>query len=167
MKKHIVVVLLFTIFFINFLKSQSFSHSIGVGVLAGGEGIGLGSVYSPRINIVKMGEGATASVGTHFALAANTDSEGSQSFFGIEIPIMFELNFGAKSHPDNQNSFGGFLGMGYGFSSISSDEFTEGVVYNAGLRFSGDWGIRFAYMDNSDPYKEFGAASITVFVSLR
>lgn len=154
----------------NTISAQSFSHSIGVGALAGNEGLGLGSVYSPRLNVVKMGEGATASVGTHFALALNTSSDGAsatQSFIGIEIPLMLELNFGAKSHPDNQQKFGGFFGIGYGFSSISSDEFTKGIVYNAGLRFSYDWGIRFAYMTNFDPHKKFGAASITLQFNMR
>ena len=170
MRKNIVVTFLFTILFVSCLKSQSFSHSFGIGFLAGYEGLGLGSVYSPRINMVKIGEGVTASVGTHFALALNTSSDGAstiQSFVGIEMPLVFELNFGAKSHPDNYNSFGGFIGVGYGFSSISSDRFAKGVVYNAGFRFAYDWGVRFAYMDNSDPFREFGAASIIFQVSIR
>jgi len=166
-KKVTTVVITITIITLTFsLKAQTFSHSLGAGILLGEEGGGFGSIYSPRINILQVGEGMTTSIGTHFALALNTQDEGSstsQSFIGIELPIMLELNLGANSHPNNNNSFGGFLGIGYGFSSLSQADpgevMVKGVFYNAGLRFKGDWGIKLAYLENFNP-NIFGGASI-------
>ncbi len=151
------------------IHAQSFSHSLGAGILAGEEGMGLGLVYSPRVNLVKVGEDMTASLGSHIGVIANTDTDNSgsttQSMIGFELPIMFELNFGASSHPDNTSSFGGFIGVGYGISSISQadpgESIAKGIIYDAGLRFSGEWGIKFAYLENFND-NIFGGASITI-----
>lgn len=148
------------------VSAQSVSHALGLGILAGEEGAGFGTVYSPRINVIKIGEGMTTSIGTHFGLILNTDSDGSstsQSFIGIEFPIMLELNFGANSHPDNSNSFGGFVGVGYGFSTMSQadpgEAIATGMFLVGGLRFRGDWGIKLSYLENFNA-NIFGGASI-------
>jgi hypothetical protein len=148
---------------------QSFSHSLGTAILAGEEAVGLGLVYSPRINVIKFHEAITASLGTHIAIAANASDDGAgsttQNFIGFEFPIMAELNFGKNSHPENESSFGGFIGIGYGISTLSQSDpgeaFAKGLIYNAGLRFRGDWGVRFAYLENFNS-NVFGGASITI-----
>jgi hypothetical protein len=163
----LIVILLFTLFSSRTISAQSFSHSLGVGPLAGEEGIGLGTVYSPRINVIEVGSFMTTSIGTHFGLILNTNTDNSgstnQSFIGIELPLMLEINLGAKSSPENSQAFGGFLGIGYGFSTLSQadpgEAMATGVFYVAGLRFSGDWGIKFSYLENFNP-NIFGGASI-------
>jgi len=150
------------------MLGQSFSHSIGPAILASEETIGAGLVYSPRINIIHFNDAITTSIGTHIALAANTDEE-IGSFIGVELPIMLELNFGANSYPENDSSFGGFIGVGYGFSTFSASDpgetFTKGVFYNVGFSIQGNLGIRFAYLENFDP-NTFGGASITLQLNL-
>ncbi|MBL1231956.1 MAG: hypothetical protein COA31_004475 [Flavobacteriales bacterium] len=142
----------------------TFSHAFGIGVLAGEEGMGFGSVYSPRLNIINISKSVTTSIGTHAGIILNTNDGGSQSFIGIELPLMFEINIGSRSHPNNNSNFGTFLGIGYGFSSISRDDpsevLTTGLFFVFGLRFS-DIGVKFSYLENFDE-NNFGGASIII-----
>jgi hypothetical protein len=150
-------------------KGITFSNAFGLGILAGEEGMGYGSVYSPRLNIINLTNGLTASLGSHIGLILNTNRDNSgatkQSFIGFELPIMLELNLGRSSHPLNLSSFGGFIGLGYGFSTMNQAEpgeaMTKGMFLVGGCRFKGDWGIKLSYLENFNK-NIFGAASIII-----
>lgn len=137
----------------------SFSHSIGASAYIGGDVAAWGLNYSPRVNLIELGDEMTLSLGTHLGLGMSYNSrEGSNNSFTLDLPLMAEINFGHASHPETSSSFGGFGGIGYGISKIgSSDEYggtynnAAGLVINGGVRFlvkERSVGARIAYMIN-------------------
>ena len=116
-------------------------------------------MYSPRVNLVELGDEMTISVGTHLGLGLLISAEDGNSF-ALDLPIVAELNFGHAAHPNTSSSFGGFVGAGYGTSRIGSDgafgadyNRASGVVFNAGtrghIRQSIPLGLRVSYLLNT------------------
>lgn len=167
MKNSIFYSLLLTFIIFGFsAKAQnniSFSFKGGGGLYVGGGSGGYAAVLSPRLNFLSLSDIGTLSVGTHLGLGfssnssynSRTGAEG-QSSFVFDLPLMLELNLGNGSSPDNENDFGGFLGLGYGISRLANNDLnyggnsatTSGPVFNAGLSFR-NFGFRLSYLISS------------------
>jgi hypothetical protein len=156
----------------------SFSHSAGASAYVGGQAAAWGINYSPRINLIELGDEMTLSLGTHLGLGLSYNSrDGSGNSFTLDLPLMAELNFGHASHPETSSSFGGFAGIGYGISKIgSSGTFgadynnAAGLVINGGVRFlvaERAVGVRVAYMVNfkADAKNVIGVGAFYTFGS--
>lgn len=127
----------------------NFSHT-GSGAFFFGKGVTApGIVYSPRINIVELGDNANISVGSHlglgFSFSGGVDSQSgasSSSSFLLDLPVVAEINIGHAKDNDNHSGFGFFAGGGFSYNrmSVSVDGFgirgkTFGPLINAGARF--------------------------------
>lgn len=111
-------------------------------------------MYSPRLNLVNLSDKLTLSVGSHIGLDAFLSSNGNQNSITLDLPIVAELNFGHGATKHSTSKFGGFIGAGYGFTSITTnaDYEARGVLFNGGLRFvmfQKSFGIRTAYLINN------------------
>jgi hypothetical protein len=133
--------------FANFAaKAQvEFYHSLGGAAYSSinsGGGYAIG--YSPRLNLTELSDELSVSVGSHiglgFSMSANSQTGGSGSFV-LDLPLVAELNFGHANSENSSVGFGGFVGAGFGFNSMSySDNFgsdsrsATGLVLNGGFR---------------------------------
>jgi hypothetical protein len=139
----------------------SFSHSIGASIYASSGASAPGIMYSPRLNLVNLGEETTLSLGTHLGLGISgfNSRDGGGGGFALDLPIVAELNFGHGAHKDTKSDFGGFVGLGFGASILGDagafgDGYNEavGLVINGGLRaFMGNLpvGARVSYLVNA------------------
>jgi len=135
----------------------SFSHSLGASFYIGGDAAAPGATYSPRINLVGVGDEMTVSVGTHLGLGFMYNSQSGGSF-ALDLPLVAEVNFGHASSEDATANFGGFLGIGVGISKIGSAgafggsyNDAAGFLVNGGLKAyirDRSVGFRFAYLLN-------------------
>jgi hypothetical protein len=134
-----------------------FMHSVGATIYASGEASGITGTWSPRLNLLKVGEDGALSAGTHFSLGGSVNSRtgGSISF---DFPIMAEINMGHAATKESKGSFGYFAGIGYGFSALTSDvavQSTSGPVIDAGIRFliaeKNSVGLRVSYLITGNP----------------
>ncbi len=119
----------------------TFSHAAGASFYVGGQASAPGIMYSPRVNILEISDALSFSLGTHLGLGLTFNSQEGASSFALDIPLVAELNFGSKATPENEESFGGFVGAGYGISKIGSagafgadSNDASGPVFNAGIR---------------------------------
>jgi hypothetical protein len=175
MKKYTPLLMLFTILSIKGFSQVSFSHSIGGSVYLNSNVTGAGIMYSPRLNVVSLGDEASVSVGTHlgvgFSGSVNSQTGGSGAFT-LDLPLMVEFNGGFASTPDGSDkSFGYFAGAGFGYNTMGgSSEFggyggsSAGPVLNAGviaLIFERPLGFRIAYLIN---VKDNGANTLGIGV---
>lgn len=160
------------------VAQMSFNHALGVGVI-GGEATVLTLFYSPRLNIVNMGENLTMSIGTHLGIGANftatagsgsTTSSSGGGGFGINAPLMLEMNFGNSCNPENEETFGAFGGLGFSYAgttgSNSSGSSASGSGYGptagGGIRLmiaEQNLGLRGSYMLNM---KTAGSSALNV-----
>jgi hypothetical protein len=144
-----LVTLLATIFIFGHFNTSSaqatFSHSVAAGLILDQDVIAPVFIYSPRINVAQLGEGASFSVGCNPALSATGD------IFIIQFPVMIGLNLGLNSTPDNYSAIGAFIGVGAGFSANSEayagEEFRTGQFLHLGVNFSEEWGIRLTFFN--------------------
>jgi hypothetical protein len=162
MKKTSLIFCSILCFLLQFSVSKaqvSFSHSAGLSAYIGGSAAAWGLNYSPRLNLLELGDELTFSLGTHLGLGLQYSSqEGSSNSFTLDLPLMAEINFGHASSPETSSSFGGFGGIGYGISKIGSDGVygadynnAAGLVINGGVRFivkERPVGVRLSYMLN-------------------
>ncbi|MCI5058398.1 MAG: hypothetical protein MRY83_19965 [Flavobacteriales bacterium] len=139
----------------------SFSHSLGGAYYATSITGAPGIMYSPRLNFMELSDETTVSIGTHLGLGVVFNSrDGGSNSYVLDLPIVAEINFGLAANQDTRSSFGGFVGLGYGFNRIGADstfgsDFNEGsgVLFNGGLRAiikERPLGLRVSYMLNSD-----------------
>jgi len=150
------LLLLTTIAFLGVLSvnaQMSFSHSFGgkyysamiaaKSIEVGGVTVeiekqssdAIGALYSPRLNLVEVGDNSTVSIGTHIGLAVQVSTQQGSSFI-YDIPIVAEYNFGQASNNDNDSGFGFYIGGGYGIHNSSAfNDPISGPVVNGGLRF--------------------------------
>lgn len=138
----------------------SFSHSLGLGFYAGGAAGAPGLVYSPRVNIISIGDELTVSVGTHLAGGLSFNSrDGGENAFMYDLPIVAELNVGHAAHAETGSSFGGFVGVGYGINRVASssafsvdENEAAGPLVNGGLRVpvaGNSLGLRGSFLLNT------------------
>lgn len=126
----------------------------------------VGILYSPRLNLVEVGDNSTISVGTHIALTFEANSR-SETSFVYDIPIVAEYNFGLASNNDNDDSFGFFIGGGYGiYDSNNLVDSVTGPVVNGGLRFlisDNPIDVSASYLIGADNINVFGLGLQYVF----
>ncbi len=139
--KKLLVAIIITICTFSFANAQvSFSHAVGAKYfLATNSDLdysAVGILYSPRLNVVELGDNSTVSIGTHIGLAFQGNSRDGSSSFVYDLPIVAEYNFGSTSNRDNDESFGFYVGGGYSIHN-SSDfyEAISGPVVGGGVRF--------------------------------
>lgn len=140
------------------LSAQEFMQAFGVkmSVLAGtvsDEGSGSDVAiqvnelsYFPRYNFLE-GDDASLSIGfplgAGIGIARNSDFSDVGILLAYDLPVALDFNFGNKSTLDNGRGFGGYAGIGYGYSKvqISGSSYSDfrGAVYGplvrAGVRF--------------------------------
>lgn len=110
--------------------------------------------YFPRYNVVE-GENSSLSVGIPLGLglgiAKSVNGDDAGIGFAYDLPIVLDYNVGCKSSYDNESTFGGYFGVGFGYShvSISNSSYmdfkgtTYGPMARAGIRIgslSENWG---------------------------
>lgn len=115
------------------LSAQEWNHSFGatIAVLTGKiEEAGAKSNFAmsqtlitwfPRYNLTE-GTNSSLSVGMlpalGFGIARNTYDSDAGISFAYDIPVVIDYNFGAKSFRDNENTFGGYAGLGFGYHKV-------------------------------------------------
>lgn len=158
----------FLIILCNLTTAQEkFSHSIGATGFIGTRKASLhaiGVTYSPRYNVLEIGNSSTLSIGTNIGIGYNIDYnfvDDNQITF--HIPITIDYNFGLGSGRESlENNNGGFIGIGYSFeqagrninNGIINDvilvkKAMNGPIANVGYRFkigSELFGIRASYL---------------------
>lgn len=126
----------------QFTYSQiSFSHSIGGAYYGSPQASATAIMYSPRVNFLELSDELTVSAGTHLGLGIVYNSQTGENSFAFDFPFVAEINLGHGANADTRSTFGGFLGLGYGYSRIGSDgafgaNYNDalGPVFNGGIR---------------------------------
>ncbi len=158
MKQFFIVFFLISSFSSKIL-GQSLMHSFGatISVLQGTlhdanggyESFGLEQnnlTYFPRYNFVENENSSIsvgAPIGIGIGLVTNTYGNDAGVLFSYDIPIVIDYNFGCKSTKENDQSFGGYFGAGFGYNkvSISGSSYSDfngssyGPLFRAGVRF--------------------------------
>ena len=118
-----------------YLDLITFQHAFGAGIYGSQDAANWGFTYSPRANLIMLGDN-TISFGTNLGLGLT--GKGSESVKIIyDLPFVFDYNFGHKALIDNTVGPGGFVGAGYGFSLLRDEagaSKSQGIVFNAGAR---------------------------------
>lgn len=123
-----------------------FHQSLGVGLISGKGKIpagaeegydapqisGWGVFYHPRFNLSET-ETSAISVGIPLTLGftgSYNSREGGNMSLLVDLPITVDYNFGAGSVDEVESGFGGFIGVGFGYThSSNTNEFViPGVV---------------------------------------
>lgn len=184
--KTISIVLLFAIAALNPEESlsQSFMQGVGanISIVTAKPDNDFGSrflmkvthlTYFPRWSFAEY-ENASFTVG--FPLAAgigfvrDVSGDGAGISWGADAPIALDYNIGLQSTPDNDQTFGGYIGAGFGYMYTGmnmgdgANHFsTYGPIARGGIRFSsedGRWnttiGIFFKPGLEKAKYKTFG-----------
>jgi len=137
-----------------------FMHSLGISLYAGGNGAGGAGTYSPRLNLVHLGDNGALSLGTHFSLGGSFSSQEGASGVVLDFPLMAEVNFGNGSTKDNDKSFGFFGGLGFDIINVvqgASDnvDHSSGIMVDAGIKFvlkeKIPLSLRASYLISSNP----------------
>lgn len=164
--KKLICFLCFCFFTGNLVSAQSLMHSFGMTISAI-----FGTVkdnyssssfameqstitYFPRYNFVENENSSIsigAPVGIGAGIATNTYGNDAGVAFAYDLPIVLDYNIGCKSTMDNQNNFGGYFGVGFGYYKVSIsgsqysnyDGATYGPIVRGGIRLgssSESWG---------------------------
>lgn len=102
--------------------------------------------YFPRLNFIEN-ENSSVSIGfpvaAGFGIATNTDASGAGLYFSYDLPAVLDYNIGAKSTSDNEDSFGGYFGLGFGYYKVgikndysSYNGATYGPIIRGGVRLA-------------------------------
>jgi len=134
--------------------SQGLMHSVG-GTLSftqarGTENTAAYSIfhrsftYYPRYNVL-ANERSSLSIGAPLSIGFGTASSMTDAglMFSYDLPLVIDFNLGARSTPENEKNFGGYIGAGFGYSKIKVSEsmysdFTGtsyGPMVRGGIRF--------------------------------
>lgn len=105
--------------------------------------------YFPRYNLAEF-ENSSISVGLPLgggiSIASNTYGNDPRIAFAFDLKGVADYNIGCKSTRENEKSFGGYLGLGFGFYhiNISQSQYSNfngsiyGPLFRGGFRFGGD-----------------------------
>ncbi len=171
--------LLFSVFAFclsSFAFSQTFMQGVGINVVlqssAGSSADPVGAImYSPRVNFMET-ENTSFSVGIplSFGISGTYNSQNyADNSLGmmLDVPLMFNYNYGAGSTKEAEDKFGFFAGVGFGYHTnqyTATDESGYdysnkmagfGPVGNIGARLGVGHGshnleFRFSYMKTMD-----------------
>lgn len=174
-----------------------FYHQVGAGLFAGTGTMPRGATgssnpsyavygafYFPRINAFESKTLAlSASAPITAGILADNEGGSSRIGFGVDVPLMVDLSIGAGSSDKNENTVGGFIGAGFGFThanqkyTYSAPGWTGverykgtsyGPVVHTGFRYAHykyDFTIRVFYKKGLEEqkFKTFGIAGSTTF----
>ncbi len=101
--------------------------------------------YFPRYNFIESDNSSVsvgAPVGIGIGIASNTNGNDAGVAFAYDLPIVIDYNIGCKSTRENEQTFGGYFGLGFGYykvniSQSSYSDFkgaTYGPLVRAGVR---------------------------------
>ncbi|HEY5407847.1 MAG TPA: hypothetical protein VIJ92_12200, partial [Ginsengibacter sp.] len=102
--------------------------------------------WFPRYNFIE-GENSSVSigapVGVGIGLVTNTIGGDAGILFSYDLPVVIDYNIGCKSTVDNDRTFGGYFGAGFGYNkvTISGSSYSDfngasyGPLIRAGFRF--------------------------------
>ena len=156
------ILLVFSLFFVflsNINAQITYSHSAGASIFSSKNVISGGINYSPRINIIKLDENLTFSLGSHIAIGMPRKVNGVK-YLDYDLPFVAELNFGQGAKPGAGPKLGGFIGAGFGINKMGSKDSisifnnyndASGIVINGGLRLlinDMPCGFRISYLIN-------------------
>ena len=134
--------------------------------------------YFPRFNFIEsdnssVSVGAPVSIG--IGIASSVYGEDAGLSFAYDLPIVLDYNIGCKSTTDNENNFGGYLGLGFGYNhfAISGSRYSNvkgnsyGPILRAGIRFklpqesSNDHGVSVGFFYKpgleTEKWRSYGA----------
>lgn len=101
--------------------------------------------YFPRYNFVEN-ENSSISigfpVGIGIGIASNTSGNDAGISFAYDLPAVIDYNIGCKSTSENEKTFGGYFGVGFGYYkvSISGSQYSDfkgatyGPLFRGGVR---------------------------------
>lgn len=161
MKKKYFVVFACSLLWLESLRSQNLSHSLGLsfGSLAGNEKIGnstspftftlIHATYYPRTYLSSTENSSITlgiPIGVGIGVSSNTGVEQKGIGLYYDLPVAIDYNFGAGSTNGNSAIYGGFIGAGFGYNKVNSTQtayqgFT-GDSYGPIARFGGRFGSR-------------------------
>ena len=122
MTKLINTLIFISVFIVHSASAQvEFYHGAGVSTYVG-SAAGAGITYSPRLNLVGISDEMKLAVASHPGLGfqGNLNSRGTSSFsFLFDIPLVVELHGWHGSSDASSSKFGGFFGLGFGYTYIS------------------------------------------------
>jgi hypothetical protein len=156
MKKILWVILLYPFLFIN-VNGQygtgftpQYIHSINVGMMMSNYDkntiMAPGLTYRARLNLMKFSFRTSLSIEVPLTIGYTLDPIPSDDQIAYEIPVSVNFNVGYGSALVTRRTFGGFLGIGYAYNSISNEGYnlvtdkpilfnaTEGIMFQAGIR---------------------------------
>jgi hypothetical protein len=110
--------------------------------------------WFPRFNFVENENSSIsvgAPIGVGIGIATNTYGNDAGVLFSYDLPLVIDYNIGCKSTMENENNFGGYFGVGFGYNkvTISESSYSDfngssyGPLFRAGFRFSSSkesWG---------------------------
>ncbi len=138
--------------------SQTLMHGLGatISVLSGHVGEESSSkfmlsqtniCYFPRLNFVEN-DNSSISVGLPLGIGIGVVSSNGGSdagvLFAYDLPVVLDYNIGAKSTLDNEQTFGGYFGVGFGYYkvNISKSQYSDfngasyGPIFRGGVRIA-------------------------------
>jgi hypothetical protein len=135
--------------------------------------------YFPRYTLTEA-ENSSLSVGSPMGVGINliTETTGDAGVaWGFDLPLVLDYNIGCMSTPENENSFGGYFGAGFGYMycsyKLSADEGTiktYGPMGRAGIRFAsgeGKWHTTVGmYYKMSLEKQKFNTVGFNVYMDL-
>jgi len=101
--------------------------------------------YFPRLNFIEK-ENSSISiglpVGIGIGIASNTSGNDAGIAFAYDLPAVLDYNIGCKSTSENENNFGGYFGVGFGYYKVSISQSaysdfkgaTYGTMFRGGVR---------------------------------
>jgi hypothetical protein len=148
---------MFLSFFVFRVSAQEFMHSFGatIAVVTAKVETDYSSSnftmsqtlfsYFPRYNFVEN-ENSSVSVGMPVAIGIGISRNQFDDDLGIafayDVPLVLDYNIGCKSTMDNEATFGGYYGAGFGYHSmsISKSKYSDfkgssyGPIFRGGVR---------------------------------
>jgi len=106
------------------------------------------ATWFPRYNFIEAENSSVsigAPIGVGIGLVTNTIGGDAGVLFSYDLPVVIDYNIGCKSTMDNDKTFGGYFGAGFGYNKviISGSSYSDfngasyGPLIRAGFRFGG------------------------------
>ncbi len=194
MPKKLICTFFIFIFTFSITKSQSFMHGFGATISLMTANISTPSVkytatvaftnltYFPRYTLTESDRTSVsigAPVGAGVGFSTGGGSGDASVYYGFDIPVVIDYNIGRKSTMENEESFGWYVGTGFGYQytnwtdGYSNEKLNSyGPLLRAGIRFGGGFnhpdrattvGLSFKPGLEKSKFKTFGIAVLTEF----
>ncbi len=190
--KHIIAILLFT-FIVFSGKSEGihtfheFSGNYYSSSMLNNEHTGFGFMYSPRINLLRLGNHSSLSLNSEIAFGFNNQSNYRSNInpdktlhenWHYQLPVHLDVNLGHLSSRNNRSAFGGYFGFGWAFNSLQTttrnvwnghyilSDSIRGLYFNTGIRFksgAGSFGTGFYTILGKEDRNLIGVRIFTSF----